>query len=310
MPVLSTNARAVFWVLLSTAVFSVVFASGKIVGGSASTAQVMLIRYIAGFLTMVVVAGLAVRRDPTVLRAANRGAHFARALFGCFGAMAIIYATTHIPAVDASALGMLYVVFVVPLGVLVFKERLGSMQILAIVVSTIGASIVMISKGAFQGFNPTYLWPASFAVLGAAFMAGEGILIRKLSLAESPISVMLHVSGFGVLLMIGPALMDWQPIGLEAIAFLILLGPLALLGQLFTILGYRMADIAVVGPIDYTWMIFAAAIGFFLFGEVPSQGVLIGAALIVAGGIVLMRPKTTQIGTAQKKRAPQNLQRP
>ena len=65
------------------------------------------------------------------------------------------------------------------------------------------------------------------------------------------------------------------------------LGPLGVFAQYCTIRGYGMADISIVGPVDYSWLIFASLIGFFAFGEVPTWAVAGGAALIAAGGVVL-----------------------
>ena len=42
-----------------------------------------------------------------------------------------------------------------------------------------------------------------------------------------------------------------------------------------------------VGPVDYAWLVFAALIGFLFFNEIPTTGVIAGAAIIAIGGIVL-----------------------
>ena len=55
-----------------------------------------------------------------------------------------------------------------------------------------------------------------------------------------------------------------------------------------TLRGYQLADLSVVGPVNYTWLIFAAVIGFVGFGEMPTQGAVIGAVLIVLGGVLLL----------------------
>jgi drug/metabolite transporter (DMT)-like permease len=65
------------------------------------------------------------------------------------------------------------------------------------------------------------------------------------------------------------------------------LGPVGVFAQYCTIRGYGMADISIVGPVDYSWLLFATLIGYFFFGEVPTWAVAGGAALIAAGGIVL-----------------------
>ena len=67
------------------------------------------------------------------------------------------------------------------------------------------------------------------------------------------------------------------------------LGPAGLLGQYATIRGYRAAPLSVVGPVDYSWLVFAMLLGWLVFAEEPTPGTLAGAALILTGGAMLAR---------------------
>ena len=87
--------------------------------------------------------------------------------------------------------------------------------------------------------------------------------------------------------MLVPAIMTWRSTDLTDNLTLLLLGPLAITAQSFIIRGYRTSEIAIVGPIDYTWLIFAALVGFSFFGEIPTLGVIAGSALIAVGGLTL-----------------------
>ncbi|QLQ18242.1 MAG: EamA family transporter [Exiguobacterium profundum] len=64
-----------------------------------------------------------------------------------------------------------------------------------------------------------------------------------------------------------------------------------MLGQYCTIRGYRAAPLSVVAPVDNAWLVFAAILGFVAFGEVPGPMTVLGAALIIAGGVALTRVK-------------------
>jgi drug/metabolite transporter (DMT)-like permease len=280
------NAEAVAWVATSTAIFSFIFASGKFAGDTASVFEINFLRQIGGFLALATI--VVVRREALRTYCSRHPfAHFMRAVFGVCGALAVIQASADMPIVDATAMSLLYVVFVVILGMLVFRERIGRRQGFGIVICGGGAVIIMVSRGAFQHFDPAYVWPALLAISGAALFSLEGILIKVLSQSDRPLTVLLHVNIFGLLLLAAPAFLAWKPIPAgEALAFM-LLGPLGIAAQYCTIRGYRMADISVVGPVDYSWLVFAALIGFAFFGEIPTAGVAIGAALIAGGGIVL-----------------------
>jgi drug/metabolite transporter (DMT)-like permease len=280
------NAEAIAWVATSTAIFSFIFASGKFAGDSASVFEINFLRQIGGFLTLAAI--VAIRGEGLqTYRSKRPFAHFMRAIFGVCGALAVIQASADMPIVDATAMSLLYVVFVVILGMLVFRERIGLRQGSGILICGGGAAIIMVSRGAFQHFDPAYVWPALLAISGAALFAFEGILIKVLSQSDRPLAVLLHVNIFGLMLLAVPAFLVWKPLPIgEALGYM-LLGPLGIAAQYCTIRGYRMADISVVGPVDYSWLVFAALIGFLFFGEVPTAGVAIGAALIAGGGIVL-----------------------
>ena len=285
MPV-SRKSVAIIWVVLGTAVFSVVYASGKFAGDGASPLQIVLLRYVGGFVTLGGIVVFA-RKGVRTYFSRRTVSHLFRAIFGCYGGVAIIYSSANMPIVDATAISLLYVVFVIPLGVIFLGERIRRTQWAAIVLSSLGAATIMMSRGAFQGFDTSYLWPAFVALAGAILVALEGIMIKTLSQTDKALTVLLHVNFFGILLVAIPAAATWRSNELLYNLQFLLLGPIAITAQYFIIRGYRMADVSIVGPIDYTWLVFAALIGYLFFGEVPTIEIVLGSSLIAAGGIVL-----------------------
>ncbi len=291
---LSDDCKAILWVLLATAMFTVVYASGKFAEGAASPLQILFLRYLGGLLTLCTVA-LTSARPFLSYASPSPLSHIVRAFFGAYGGAAIIYASTNMPIVDATAIGLLSVVFMVAFGALVLGEVLRRKHYVGLVLCSLGAGLVMASRGAFQAFDISYLFPATIALLGALLIGLEAVLIRTLSQTEDPMSILLHVNFFGLVLLSGPALYTWGEAGMTANLPFLLFGPFAITAQYFVVRGYRIADIAVVGPIDFTWLIFAALLGLVFFGEVPAVGVVIGSGIIIFGGLVLSaKPKTAR----------------
>ena len=286
----TTNAEAIGWVLLSTGIFSLIFASGKFAGDSVEVFQINFLRMIGGFLGLSLIVcwrggGLA------QYRTARPGWHFLRTALGTGGALMAIQSQADMPIIDATALSLLYVVFVLVLGMIFFRERIGRRQWWGILFCCAGAVVIVGSRGAFRQFDPSYALPASFAVGAALLFAFEGLLIKHLASHDKPMILLLHVSVFGMLLLAVPAWLAWKPLSWGGILIFMALGPLGVLGQYCTIRGYSMADISIVGPVDYSWLLFATLIGFVFFQEVPTWAVAGGAALIAAGGIVLATVK-------------------
>ena len=191
------------------------------------------------------------------------------------------------PVADASAFGCLYGVLIVILGWAVLGERLRPVQSIAILLAFLGAACVVLAGGAFQG--GVLLWPMLAAFASAVLLAFEGVLIRVLSQREAARSVMFFVSMFGIVLMAIPAAVEWRTAPMGVMLACVALGPVSVLAQYCTIRGYRMAPLSVVGPVDYSWLLFAALIGWIFFDETPGSGVILGGGLILVAGALLAR---------------------
>lgn len=280
-----TNFRSVLFVLSAIAIFSLIFISGRFAGELASPLQIMFLRYAGGFITVVV---LSASQGETwqSLQSRHRPSQALRALVGGLGGAAIIFGNTHMPLVDANAISQLSGVFMLALGVLVFRERLRPVHIAGSLVCIAGAAIVVASRGAFSSFDPSYLVPASVVVLGALLLALEGLFIKFLARADRPLVTLAHANFFGMLLLSVPAVLTWKSMGPVNLA-LLCLGPAAILGQYFNIRGYTEANVSLLAPIGYASLIFAAIWGWVFFLEIPTAGVVLGGVAIAIGGTAL-----------------------
>ena len=124
---LARNAEAIVWVVLGTAVFSIFYASGKFAGDLASPLQIVFLRYVGGFATLACLVAFSAK-SYSVYLSNQPFSHFARAIFGCFGGVSIVYASANMPVIEATAISLLYVVFVIPLGVMILGERIQKSQ--------------------------------------------------------------------------------------------------------------------------------------------------------------------------------------
>ena len=87
-------------------------------------------------------------------------------------------------------------------------------------------------------------------------------------------------------------------------ALLVTCGILGGVGQIFLTAAYREADASLVAPFDYASMLFALAIGYWAFGEVPTFTTLGGAVLIVSAGVlIILRERHLGIKRARQRKA-------
>lgn len=290
-PAPNSKLIAALWVLAGAFAFSLLFASGKLTGGAIPALQIIFIRYLSGFATVTGMVAVQPRALPAIRGSQRRWLHLLRAFCGVAGGICNITAATLMPLADAAALALLQGMFTMALAVLLLRERVTRWQVLAAILCLCGALVIVRGNAPAGGVDhllETGLAPL-LAILGAFLIACEIILIKLLTRNESTLSLLLHVNGFASLLLILPALLWWTDASWQQLAALSLLGPMAIAGQLCNIRAYRMADAAWLAPFGYASVAFAALIGWVVFGDVPSLTAWLGTALIVGGGLVLIR---------------------
>ena len=111
----------------------------------------------------------------------------------------------------------------------------------------------------------------------AAIVFYFSITASVLSLLTMPIG---WVTGFEPLVWTRPAL--W------VIGLLILAGLIGGIAQILVTSAYRFGGAAMLAPFDYSSMIFAVLIGYVVFAEVPTGPILLGASLVIAGGVLII----------------------
>jgi drug/metabolite transporter (DMT)-like permease len=93
---------------------------------------------------------------------------------------------------------------------------------------------------------------------------------------------------------------DWYTPTWSELAALISLGLLGGLAHIFLTESYRHAAASVVAPFDYSTMIWAIILGYYVFGEIPTSTVYIGSAIVAAAGLfVIWRER--QLGLQRRR---------
>ncbi len=157
----------------------------------------------------------------------------------------------------------------------------------AVVVGLIGVVVVM-RPGVDGLFNPFALIPLAGA-FGAAFAV---ISVRRLSQTETTATLLFYQASFIGLMAGLPLIWLWSTPDLLGLILLVLMGVLATIGQWVGVKALRLGEASVIGNIQYTQLIYAAVLGYLLFGEVPDAYTLIGAVIIVGSALYIVHRET------------------
>ena len=145
-----------------------------------------------------------------------------------------------------------------------------------------GGSVCII-KPSFD--NPQML-PALAGVLGGLGAGAAYTFVRYLGArGENGSRIVFYFSAFSCLVCLPLLLLDYEPLSLRQLVYLLLAGAFACVGQLGITKAYVCAPAKEISVYDYTQVIFAAALGFFVFGEAPDWLSVLGYVLICGAGV-------------------------
>ena len=196
---------------------------------------------------------------------------------------------TYMPLADAFAITFMAPLFITVLAGPILGERVGIHRVGAVVAGLIGVIVIM------QPGTGVFHWAAMLILVSALCFALFQIATRRL-VGAAPTMVTLYYTGIGGLLwtslMVG---FFWSPIGFEELAIFVALGSLGIAAHICVIKAFDAAQVSLLAPFNYAKLLWGIALGYALFGDVPTLTVLGGSAIIVASGLyVLWRDNRNQ----------------
>ena len=271
------------------------------------------------FALPVVFVWMAVRgelRDG--LKTANPWGHVWRGLVGTGAMLCGFGALGLLPLPQVTAILYAIPVFTVILAVIFLGERIRIFRLSAVAVSIVGVAIVAWPDLALptrlssnENLALARFLGASLALVSALLSGAAQVLIRKLVETEETAAIAFYfqtsASVFGLLtLPLGftGLLSPWVWPSAQGWGLLFAAGVLGGIGQMLHTTAYRYADASVIAPFEYASIVFAIAIGYFVFAEVPAATTIWGTAIIVAAGIfIIWREAVTGQANAAARRA-------
>jgi drug/metabolite transporter (DMT)-like permease len=206
-----------------------------------------------------------------------------RATLDAAASMVYLTALFHLPLPNATAINSATPMIIILMAVVAFKEKVGLGRWLAIVAGFVG--VLLIVQPAAAGFNS---W-ALLALFGTLLHSGRDLMTRVIP-PRIPSLIITLSTVLAVCLLSGTISLfqGWQPVNARHLA---LLGSASVLlsAAYFLLIGaMREGDISIVSPFRYTALLFALALGWLLWGDVPNPMAMAGIVLLVAAGLFVL----------------------
>jgi drug/metabolite transporter (DMT)-like permease len=200
------------------------------------------------------------------------------------GAMGLNFlAFVMLPLAEATTIGFSVPIFSVVLAAFALGEPTGKWRWSAVAAGFVGVLLIV-----QPGTGDVPLLGASIALVAALMTASVTIVIRRLGATERAATT---VFWFAVSSLVPLALAmlvfarSHDPVTWMLLAGMGLAGGLA---QLTLTGALRLAPVALVMPMDYTSLLWALLLGSWIFGELPTPWIWIGAPVIIASGLVIV----------------------
>lgn len=268
----------VLFSLLGIVLFNISDATAKLMTTQVSIPQVAWSLYV----WMILMSWLLVpgRRLSSLVRTAHPWLQVARGGLEVGGGLLFYTALRHLPFADVIAIGFIAPFFVTALAAVVLKESVGASKWVACAFGFLGALIIL--RPGFHAFE----WASLLPVGAALTYSGYAIITRLIGPRESTATMLFYVGITGAAVLAIPLPLMWvAPAPIEWLS-LAVIGLFGAAGHLVTIRAYSLAPVSLLQPVHYLEIVGAAGLGLAIFGDFPDLWTWVGAAVIIASGVV------------------------
>ena len=281
--------RAVVLKVIAALLFAVMSVLVRWLGDRVPLGQVVFFRSFFGMLPVVLI--YAVRRElMTAVRTARPLGHLGRGLVSVIGMFLSFAAVARLPLADANALAFAAPLLTVALAAVFLGERVRVYRWSAVAIGFVGVIVMLwpyLDLGHIAA-STTASVGAVCAVLNAFTNAGGVIQTRRLTDSETTSSIVFYFSLICALFGALTLPFAWHSPSAPEFAALCTIGLLGGISHILLTESYRYAAASVVAPFDYTSMLWALLIGWWVFGELPAALVYVGGVIVAAAGLFVI----------------------
>ena len=244
----------------------------KYTGSTLGVAQVVFLRFAFATLTMLPVmllSGLdSFKTDRVPL-------HVARSVLLACGIALYCQGLAIAPIAVVTTLNFTIPLFTLVMARVFLKETVDATRWIGTLAGFAGVMVVMRPGGA--AFNPSWL----VVLLGACAFAALDVLNKVFVGKESFWAMIFYTALFTTVISAVPALGAWVVPTTTQLGLLAILGAGANVLLYCLLKSFSLVDASALAPFRYTELMWSAAVGFLVFGEIPAVSTLIGAAVII-----------------------------
>ena len=270
--------RGLLWSATAGALFVVLNALMRGMTLQLNPFQTQFLRYLMG---VVVLLPLAWRRGLSAWRPHSIRGQFTRGAVHTVGLTLWFIAVPHIPLADTTAIGFTGPIFIMLGAAMFLGEPMRLARWVAALVGMAGVLLVVGPQMTGRGGFYLLVMLASAPVFAASFL-----ITKALTRYERPEVIVVWQSVTVTVLSLPIALASgWQWPTAGQWAIFVLCGLLGSTGHYCLTRSYQVADISATQSVKFLELVWAALVGWLMFGDLPTGWTLAGGAVICAATV-------------------------
>lgn len=290
--------KGIFWILFSSFGFAMMAVLVKASGDVPFVQKTMFRNLIAFFISFGSLL-MEARKDRSVLHVEKKAWKFLimRSFFGSFGIFGNFYAIGYMYVSDATMLNKIAPFAAVIGSFFIVGEKPGKLGVIALVTAFIGALFVI--KPSFD-FSRTF--PALCGLVGGLGAGFAYACVRKMHTYNvNGKLIIAFFSFFSCMISLPSILFFYEPMTLSQLLILLGAGVSAACGQFGITFAYFNAPASKISIFEYSNVIFAAIISFFLFGMIPDCWSITGYVIIIGTALFVFLYNNSNNSRAKKE---------
>jgi drug/metabolite transporter (DMT)-like permease len=284
--------RGIAFMMAAVFVFSIMDALIKRLSSHYGPLQITCLRSVSSLLCLML--PITWQRSWATLKPTTPILHLVRGVLGITMLASFIFAVHRLTLAQTYSLFLAAPLLMTALSVPIHGEKVTSRRWLAIGCGMSGVLLILQpwGKGTFS------MVAAAAAALATVCYSLSALTVRSLGPRNTSLSTVfwylcLVGIGSGVL-----AFDDWQTVASGDWIWLAALGVSGALGQLWLTEAFRRAPPSVVGPFEYTAILWAFGIDWLFWSAPPSLSLVLGAGIVIASGIFVILDERRLAGLA------------
>lgn len=287
--------KGIAWMALAGLLISLMHILVRDVSKTVHPIEIAFFRNVIGFIMLV---PFLLRQDRSQWKSKQPKLQLIRSIIGVCALMSWFTCLSMLPVADATAISFVTVLFITIGASVILGEKVGIRRWSAIIVGFIGTLIIVRPGSGIFG-------PGVFVALASTvFWASALLCVKVLARTDSSVTMVFYANVYFTLFSFIPALFFWRWPTMTELGWLVVIGVMATLGHLCMATALRTTEATIVAPVDYTRLLWAAGVGYLVFGEFPDVWTWVGGTVIFLSTVYITYRESRRAPPSDLSREP------